>query len=173
MGKVLYSAHYQLDMTLILLIGMIVLMLFIPKLQELSFAKAGKELTLRQKRRTRGLRIAGVIWATFIFSLYLSYNIDIYGKTVGAYQAGTYDIVEGYIEAFHPMPEEGHSSESFEVDGVYFEYTENQFPSAYSRTKPFGGVIRGDGQYVKLGFVADPEYGNVIVYIEEIAMLTK
>ena len=62
---------------------------------------------------------------------------------------------------------------SFEVDGVYFEYTENQFPSAYSRTKPFGGVIRGDGQYVKLGFVADPEYGNVIVYIEEIALLTK
>ena len=83
-----------------------------------------------------------------------------------ALKSGNYEIAEGYVENFVPMPKEGHARESFDVDGVYFEYSENSSPFSYSQTSPYGGVIR-NGQYLKIGYVYHPSYGNIIVYIAE------
>ena len=69
-------------------------------------------------------------------------------------------------------PKEGTLEESFDIDGVYFEYSENSIPFAYSQTKPYGGVIR-NGKYLKIGYVYHPSYGNIIVYIEENTLLSK
>ena len=33
------------------------------------------------------------------------------------------EIVEGYVENFEPMPYEGHAQESFDIEGVHFEYS--------------------------------------------------
>ena len=108
----------------------------------------------------------------FGFFAFLSNDIDMYNTTVKAYRNGDYEIVEGYVENFVPMPESGHAQESFDINGVHFEYSENSYSSAYSNTKPHGGVIR-NGKYLKIGCIYDSSYGNLIVYIEENTSLSK
>ena len=94
----------------------------------------------------------------------------MYFKTVGAYQRGQYEVVEGYVENFDPMPYGGHTRESFEINDVYFEYSDYNVTSGYRNTKSHGGVITGDGQYLKIGYVYyNSTYGNIIVYIEELS----
>ena len=94
----------------------------------------------------------------------------MYFKTVGAYQRGQYEVVEGYVENFDPMPYGGHTNESFEINDVYFEYSDYNVTSGYRNTKSHGGVITGDGQYLKIGYVYyNSTYGNIIVYIEELS----
>ena len=58
------------------------------------------------------------------------------------------------------------------VGDVYFEYSENSAVCGYSQTEPYGGVIR-NGQYLKIGYVYHPSYGNIIVYIEENTLLSR
>lgn len=172
MNNILYTAQYRFDMSLLIPVIMFVVLLFMPKLQAKSFARAGKELPVRSKRTTKFFQMTGILLAGAFFILTISQNIDLYKTTVGAYRNGTYETVEGYVDSFIPMPKGGHSRESFEIDGVHFEYSENLIPSAYSKTKSNGGVIRGNGQYLKIGYIFHPNYGNVIVYIEEIDSLS-
>lgn len=99
-------------------------------------------------------------------------DIDLYNTCVKAYRSGDYEIVEGYVENYVPMPKGGHALESFNVGDVYFEYSENSAVCGYSQTEPYGGVIR-NGQYLKIGYVYHPSYGNIIVYIEENTLLSR
>ena len=167
MRQPLYEAHYQFDPTLLIPVLMIVFMLYWPKFQELNYKRSGKELSAKQSKAFRIQQISGIVFVCFIFSLFLSNHIDMYNKTVGAYRRGEYLITEGPVENFIPMPKEGHARESFQVNGIYFEYSEGLISSAYSNTQPYGGVVR-DNQYLKLGYVYHPSYGNIIIYIEEI-----
>lgn len=83
-----------------------------------------------------------------------------------AYKQGEYQIVEGYVENFVPMPYTGHSHESFEVNGVSFSYSDYSVQSGHHNAKSHGGVITGDGQHLKIGYIHYNEtYGNIIVYI--------
>ena len=96
----------------------------------------------------------------------------MYTKVVGAYRCGEYEVVEGYVENFDPMPYEGHSNESFEINGVYFSYSDYAIQQGYHNAKSHGGVISGDGQYLKIGYVQPYPFSrndNVIVYIEELS----
>jgi len=172
MNNILYTAQYRFDMSLLIPVIMFILLLFMPKLQAQAFARAGKELTIRSKRTTKLFQMIGLLFAGAFLIMMISENIDLYKTTVGAYRSGNYETVEGYVDSFIPMPKGGHSRESFEIDGVHFEYSENLIPSAYSKTKSNGGVIRGNGQYLKIGYIFHPNYGNVIVYIEEIDSLS-
>ena len=81
---------------------------------------------------------------------------------------GTYETVEGQVENFVPMPKEGKGSESFDLGGVYFEYSDNRLITGYHNAKVNGGVIRRNGQRLRIGYVWYEPYGNVIVSIEEI-----
>lgn len=172
MNNILYTAQYRFDISLLIPVIMFILLLFMPKLQAQAFARAGKELTIRSKRTTKLFQMIGLLFAGAFLIMMISENIDLYKTTVGAYRSGNYETVEGYVDSFIPMPEGGHSRESFEIDGVHFEYSENLIPSAYSKTKSNGGVIRGNGQYLRIGYIFHPNYGNVIVYIEEIDSLS-
>ena len=79
-------------------------------------------------------------------------------------------IIVCSIENFDPMPYGGHTNESFEINDVYFEYSDYNVTSGYRNTKSHGGVITGDGQYLKIGYVYyNSTYGNIIVYIEELS----
>ena len=90
-------------------------------------------------------------------------------KTVSAYKRGDYQIVEGYVENFHPMPYAGHSNESFEICGVCFFYSDFVIQQGYHNAKSHGGVITGDRQHLKVGYIYyGGNYGNIIVYIEEL-----
>ena len=159
MGSVLYEAHFRLDGSLLISFLMLLIIPLIPK-------KPG--MLPKDRRLMRVIQVFAMIVAGFVFSICLSNDIDLYNTCVKAYRSGNYEIVEGYVENFVPMPKEGHARESFDVGGVHFEYSENSFPCAYSRTEPYGGVIR-NGRHLKIGYVNHPEHGNMIVYIEKIA----
>lgn len=78
------------------------------------------------------------------------------------------------MESFHPMPETGHDTEHFEINGVYFEYSDFTVQQGYHNARSLGGVITGDGQHLRIGFITmDSTTGNqmldnVIVYIEDL-----
>ncbi len=89
-----------------------------------------------------------------------------------ALENGDIHCVEGYIENFHPMPYEGHDVEHFEIDGIYFEYTDYEIMNGYNQTSSHGGVITENGQYLKIKYIESTydsgEGRNIILYIAEI-----
>lgn len=78
--------------------------------------------------------------------------------------------VEGVVEQFHAELEEEHNDEHFVINGVYFEYSEFESRTGYHKSKSYGGVIKGNGQKLKIKYVGiDEGYeNNTILYIEEI-----
>ena len=71
------------------------------------------------------IQVFGMIMTGFMVLVFLSNDIDLYNTCVKAYRSGDYEIVEGYVENYVPMPKGGHALESFNVGDVYFEYSEN------------------------------------------------
>lgn len=80
-------------------------------------------------------------------------DLQEYETVVEGYHQGDYLIVEGEVENFSPMPELGHGSESFTVEGVEFSYTWYEERYAYHTPLVRGGVIQENGQYVRIGYV--------------------
>ena len=70
------------------------------------------------------------------------------------------------------MPYEGHDTEHFEIDGIYFEYTDNEIMNGYNTTSSHGGVVTQNGQYLKIKYIVSEydsgESRNIILYIAEI-----
>ena len=89
-----------------------------------------------------------------------------------ALETGDVCCVEGYVENFHPMPYEGHDVEHFEIDGVCFDYTDYEIMNGYNQSSSHGGVITGNGQYLKIKYIESTydsgENRNIILYIAEI-----
>lgn len=76
-------------------------------------------------------------------------------------------VVEGEVTNFHPMPKEGHDTERFKVDSVFFEYSGFVIGSKYfTRTSCFGGPINRNGQYVRLSYITNSIGENKIVKVE-------
>ena len=163
MINVLYEAHFRLDGSLLASFLMFLIIPFIPR-------KTG--MMPKDRRIMLIIQVFGMIMTGFMVLVFLSNDIDLYNTCVKAYRSGDYEIVEGYVENYVPMPKEGHALESFNVGDVYFEYSENSAVCGYSQTEPYGGVIR-NGQYLKIGYVYHPSYGNIIVYIEENTRLSR
>lgn len=169
MSRVLYEAHFHFEFFMLIPIIMLVFIIFFPKLIEISYEQKGMEVSEAGKNIVRiSCVIAGITIAVFSLLIFLGHR-HMYEKTVVAYKNGEYEIVEGYVENFVPMPYSGHAMESFEIDGVHFEYSDYNLIQGYHNTRSHGGVIYGDGQYLKVGYVKYNEtYGNIIVYIEQI-----
>ena len=90
-------------------------------------------------------------------------------KVIALYRAGDYLTVEGAVENYDPKGFWDRGDESFSVDGVSFSYCSDDMQPGYMRNHSHGGVITGNGQRLKIGYVFDGRYGNVIVSIEELA----
>lgn len=158
MGTILYECTWVLDKSVmipfIMIIGGISMYLINPK------------------RIPRTFLVVYVTISAIIGVFILVEQADQYNKIVVAYQDGDYQIVEGYVENFHPMPASGHDTEHFEIDGVYFEYSDFTVQQGYHNARSRGGVITGDGQHLRIGYITmDSATGNqmldnVIVYIE-------
>ncbi|MGO9485058.1 MAG: hypothetical protein ACLPX9_10815 [Rhodomicrobium sp.] len=73
---------------------------------------------------------------------------------------GHYNVVEGIVENFRPMPFSGHSVESFDVNGVHFSYSDYKFSQGFNNTSSHGGPIR-QGLHVKIAYM-----GNTIIKLE-------
>jgi hypothetical protein len=76
------------------------------------------------------------------------------------------EIVAGEVEEFHTPSIYGHDQESFFINNVYFKYS-NSVEVGYSKTRNFGGVVTGNGQYLRITYVQIEEE-NVILKIEEV-----
>ena len=85
------------------------------------------------------------------------------------YELGECEVVCGAVADFD-SPETsiyGHVSESFTINGITFEYMDNEY--GYSTFKCDGGVITHEGQKLKITYCNDP-YSTylVICAIEEV-----
>ena len=111
-----------------------------------------------------GLIAAGALIAQIIMGVSA---VKDYQQVVVAYEEGNYKTVAGEVENFCPMPYAGHGEESFEINGIYFSYSDFIIQQGYHNAKSHGGVISADGQLLKIGYV-EKNNENIIVYIEEI-----
>jgi hypothetical protein len=67
---------------------------------------------------------------------------------------GLCSVVEGRVENFHPMPFEGHSSESFTVGGATFSYSDYIVTPCFNNTTSHGGPIR-EGLRLRVHYLDD------------------
>ena len=108
----------------------------------------------------------------FCFIIALTSQFDMHKNIITAYRNGQYETAEGYVENFTPQPIHGHATEHFEIDGVQFVYSEHESLQGYNATYYKGGVVRGDGQQLRIRYIPyEPWDRNVIVQIEEIVSI--
>lgn len=158
MGTVLYEVGFQFETAHV--IPLVVLVAFVVILKN-----KWQEIPIVLKV----LFSAAACFLFLVCILVYKFHWDMYTTVTDAYENGDYQTVEGYVENFHPMPPEGHDTESFDIDGVHFSYSDARVITGYHNAKVNGGVITGDGQHLKIGYIYYNEsYGNIIVYIEEI-----
>lgn len=166
MGKILYECHFHFHfmflIPFILLIGTIILLIsLINKLEKERFASALEIKTVKN------IFFSAIIIECIVIIVGIIFRINLYKKTVVAYQNGNYQIVEGYVENFERMGSSGWPPEKFEINGVKFEYSNHRVVSGYHKAK--GDCIIGSGQHLKVGYIySGRSWGNIIVYIEEL-----
>ena len=171
MNNILYEATSKFDFSILTIpIIMIIFMLVFPWIMKKSYEDKDEKLNIKfVKKFVKLFCLCGIAFVTFWSAVVLIAQLNMYNKTVGAYGRGEYQIVEGYVENFDPMPYEGHADESFEINGVKFSYSDYNIHPGYNNTKSHGGVIKENGQHLKIGYVyLNETYGNIIVYIEQI-----
>jgi hypothetical protein len=74
-----------------------------------------------------------VSWSTF----------SDYYKLKKALLTGNYEVVEGTINDFVPMPWGGHSMEHFKISDHYYEYSNFIVIAGFNKTQAYGGPLRG------------------------------
>ena len=166
MNRILYEASFHFHVMNLIPVFMLIWILFFPSIVD----RVNRCLNLKYSVRRHSFNRAIIfVFVSVILVITIIFEIDMTKKTVGAYKRGDYQIVEGYVENFHPMPYGGHSQESFEINGVLFSYSDFNSQQGYNKAKSHGGVITGDGQHLKIGYVYyGGTYGNIIIYIEEL-----
>ena len=169
--QLLYEAHFQFKIIYLLpFIELLFLGFFFTRIKksppEYVRAPKNKEGTVNMKvvNRFCKMTVCSILFLILVACIGQSH---MYINTVGAYKNGDYLIVEGYVENFTPMSNGGSKRESFDINGVYFEYSDADVIQGYNTPRFHGGVIQGSGQYLKIGYVYyNSSYGNIIVKIE-------
>ena len=77
-----------------------------------------------------------------------------------AFQTGNFQVVEGVVTDFHPMPYEGHQDECFSVQDQRFCYSDYGVTSGFHNATSHGGPIQA-GLPVRIAYV-----GNNILRLE-------
>ncbi|MCH5262868.1 MAG: hypothetical protein J1F42_08140 [Lachnospiraceae bacterium] len=172
MNHVLYEASFEFHPALLI---PIVMMIYIPLFPSILKQRIDQKQKLDEKdyhyneKFVKCFCIGGFVWCAIFSIIVLLSQIDMYNKIVRVYKQGNYQIVEGYVENYDPMPYGGHKEESFNINGISFSYSDFSVQPGYHNAKSHGGVITGNGQHLKIGYVYyNSTKGNVIVYIEKL-----
>lgn len=166
MGKVLYECRFHFHFMLLLPFIILVVTVLLFGLSINNLKKKGLASALAIKI-VKIFFSCMVIFMCIINIVSIVFRIDLYKKTVVAYQHGDYQIVEGYVENYEPMGSDGYPPEKFEINGVKFEYSNHRIVSGYHKAK--GDCIIGSGKHLKIGYIYHGRgWGNIIVYIEEL-----
>ncbi len=115
------------------------------------------------------MKCFGLAWLTLatLLTAVIS-GLSIYDKWElnKAYRGGRFTVVEGRVENFVPISPGGKGTETFTVDGVRFQYSDNEITGAYNKTLSHGGEIAPD-RTVRLSYVENRRIKrNLIVKVE-------
>mgnify|MGYP000211515047 CR=1 FL=1 len=83
------------------------------------------------------------------------------------YLAGNFEVVEGLVENFDPMPYSGHQPERFTVKGVKFSYSDYRLMPGFNNTTSHGGPIKAKLP-VRISYI-----GNTILKLELVISANK
>jgi hypothetical protein len=121
------------------------------------------DLTRRQSHKLFGTVF--VSFAGLMALLVIPSTILDYVHTRASYTHRTYQIVEGSVTDFDPMPVTGHRVETFKVAGIRFAFSDfDESDYGYNNTASHGGVIR-QGLWVRICYLPRQER-NVILKLE-------
>ena len=95
-------------------------------------------------------------------------NIKDYSEKRSALANNQVYVVEGFVENFHPKLFAGHDTESFEINGVRFEYPTFATINGYDTPACNGGVITESGQHLLIKYVTESDGRNTILFIQRI-----
>ena len=166
-AKVLYEASFTFRFSWLIFLGMLILVPWVT-VKQIRKLKSSRCYRTRKAKIGAAAGVIATLWLLLAAALAIPDQIRMYQATVGAYHRGEYQIAEGYVEKFHPMPWSGHDTERFTVDGVEFKYSDYMGQFGYHNARSLGGVITGNGQHLRIGYTQYRRLGNVIVYIEEL-----
>ena len=119
MENVLYEYHFNIIDWLPNLIPFVVGLGFL--LFSISIVRAKEREKGWEGFITSFFKIAGFIVGPIGIGLFVLVTIGMVIDHMDYKQrltSNNIQVVEGYVEKFHPMPYEGHDSEHFEIDGV-------------------------------------------------------
>ncbi len=85
------------------------------------------------------------------FPLLFRVRLERFARAV---REGRCRIVEGVVEQFQPMPSSGHGTESFEVAGRRFVYSEHAVDRGFHQTQLSNGPIR-NGLRVRICYIGN------------------
>lgn len=172
MNTVLYELHFDWLGSLVLLIPLVIGLGFFFCFKWYPMQNPGVN-----QKGAEGYRVyvlfkwIGWIVGTFTILLFVCLTIahyDDYATTKKMLDNNEVLVVEGYVEQYHPMPMEGHDTEHFEINGVYFEYTNFEVSNGYNTPACYGGVVKENGQHLKIKYIVDDVGNNLILYIEDL-----
>ena len=123
-----------------------------------------RPLSQDSKNIATGGLLGTILISTIIFFV-LKFDIPSRLDLIEKYKDKKYEIAEGYVTKFHPMPVEGHEHESFMLDGQHFEYSDYQTSFGFNNTSSHGGPISKNGQYLRISYVKSGNH-NTILKIE-------
>ena len=90
-------------------------------------------------------------WFYFLFAatlsvIFLASYYTPYFSLRRTLETGQAAVTEGCLQAFHPMPMEGHQDEWFQVSGKTFSYSDYAITPAFRQTESHGGPIHADSR---------------------------
>ncbi len=163
MSNILYELHLKFEPAMVMPFVMFAFVFFLPGLGEKVAKAKGEEYTENRRIAVRIVCIAAGCFSVLVGVIAVAGQMHMYHTVSTAYYEGNYQVVEGYVEEYKEQ-----KYESFRIKDVCFEYSDYNIQAGYHNTKSHGGVITGDGQYLKIGYIYyNSSYGNIIVYIEE------
>lgn len=168
MEKVLYEYTEEFSYYLIFLIAPVVGTAFL--IYSIHLFRRKKKGFVNTLFKISGPIVFLAAVTIFVNAVY-TYHTLLCSHTRQMIDNGEYKTVEGYVENFYYSSRFSHQDgpEHFEVNGVYFEYDGSIGSDGYNKTASHGGVVRKDGQYLKIRYIPDLQTGqNKIVYISEI-----
>ncbi|EDS73216.1 hypothetical protein NE604_02540 [Anaerofustis stercorihominis] len=171
MAETLYTLHFNYSYIPILLIPLIVSIGFFTFNRWYTRQNSGvnePRNKLHKKYIANNILTKAVGLITFILFIYTSagYLID-YFDLKEKYETDNYKTISGYVERFHALKKEGHDSEHFYIDDIYFEYSNREMMSGYNIPLYKNGAIKINGQYLIIKYVTYENGENVIIEIKE------
>ena len=162
MDKVLFETSYMNPSGFKFIIASVCMLLFF-YLCFMGLIKVDRRIRIKGKR-IGVLRVIEKVVLFFII-IYIVAVVEEYVSTVVRYKTGHYIEIEGVVENYSYTP--GRKGTIFTIDDVEF-----QCPSSSWGYKPTNEnsnkVIKENGQYLRIRYVSNEIYGNVIVYIEQL-----